>query len=432
MTPSTIARFGALILSSVLVLAACGSATPSPSPSASSTPTEAPSVAPSTEPSASASSGGDVDAIYDQIEAQVLELRGLPPVDVQRETIDEATLAAQTTADFDEDNPADYVAANERLYKALGLLEESQSLRQLFLDLIASQVAGFYRPDTKTLSVVSRSGEINGADKVTFAHEYDHALQDANFDVFGDPEALRDQTDEALARAALTEGDATLLMSLWLIANLSPDEIQDVLAAGQDPESTAVLERTPAILTEGLLFPYNTGLAFVQPIQLNGGWDAINALYDRLPASTEQVIHPEKYQANERPVAVELPEDLAAEMGEGWTEALQDTWGEFQTGVWLRESGVAAQESLGAAAGWGGDLLAVLEGPDDRWAVALSTVWDDEAEAADFARSAQTAVDGLTDPATLVADGDREVVILIASDDDALTGLDRILGSTGA
>jgi hypothetical protein len=433
MTPSTIARFGALILSSVLVLAACGAATPTPSPSASS----APSATPSTAPSASAQPNGsaaadDVDAIYDAIEAQVLELRGLPPVDVKRETIDAATLAAQTTADFDQDNPADYVAANERLYKALGLLEADQSLRQLFLDLIASQVAGFYRPDTKTLSVVSRSGEINGADKVTFAHEYDHALQDANFDVFADPEALRDQSDEALARAALTEGDATLLMSLWLIANLDPAEIQDVLAAGQDPESTAVLERTPAILTEGLLFPYNTGLAFVQPFQLDGGWEAIDALYDRLPASTEQVIHPEKYQADERPIAVELPADLATQMGEGWTEALQDTWGEFQTGVWLRESGVPADESLGAAAGWGGDRLAVLEGPDERWAVALSTVWDDEAEAAAFATSAQTAVDSLTDPATLVADGDREVVILIASDDEALTELDRILGSTGA
>ena len=431
MTPSTLARFGALIISTLLVVAACGSSTPSATPSPSAT--SAPSVAPSTsvDPSASAPAAGDIDAIYDAIEAQVLELRGLQPVDVARETIDEATLAAQSTENFDRDNPAEYVAANERLYQALDLLEEDQSLRDLFLDLIASQVAGYYRPDTKTLYVVSRSGAVNGADKVTFAHEYDHALQDANFDVFGDPEALRDQSDEALARATLYEGDATLLMSQWLLPNLTQAEIQDVLAAGQDPESTAVLERTPAILSESLLFPYNTGLAFVQPIQLDGGWAAVDALYDRLPASTEQVMHPEKYAADERPIPVDIADDLATELGEGWSEALRDTWGEFQTGVWLREAGVPPADALAAAAGWGGDRLVVLEGPDDRWAVVIETVWDDDAEAAAFAQSAQTAVNSLSNPAELVADGDAEVTILVASDDETLVDLDRILGATG-
>ena len=192
---------------------------------------------------------------------------------------------------------------------------------------------------------MSRSGTVNGADKITFAHEYDHALQDANFDVFQDPEALRDQTDEALARAALYEGDATLLMSLWAIPNLTPEELQEVVAAGNDPEANEILAATPPILTESLLFPYNAGLAFIQPKQLGGGWAAVDELYGRLPASTEQVIHPEKYDADEAPIAVTLPTDLAAGMGDGWTVALEDTWGEFQTGIWLREAGVPVAEA---------------------------------------------------------------------------------------
>lgn len=428
------ARAAALLMGVALAAAACGATTPpstagtsSPSPSSAAS-TQSASASASVAPSAS---GGAGDAVFDVIESQVVALRGLPPVDVARETIDKAALIELSTADFDKDNPADYVAANERLYKALGLMDEDASLKGLFLDLIGSQVAGFYRPDDKKLYVVSRSGTVNGADKITFAHEYDHALQDANFDIFKDPEALRDQTDQALARAAVFEGDATLLMTLWAFPNLTPAELQDAIVAGSDPESAAILAQTPAILTEGLLFPYNTGVLFVQPIQATGGWAAVDDVYGRLPVSTEQVMHPEKYQAGERPVVVTLPTDLAATLGSGWSVAFQDTWGEFQTGVWLRASGVAAAEANAAAAGWGGDRLAVLNGPDGAWAVAILSTWDSDAEASEFLDSAQVAVNGLGSPADVSAKGDRDVTILIASDDPILLELDKVFGDTG-
>jgi hypothetical protein len=421
----TTARFGALAIATLLVAAACGDAAPTASPSAAPSATAAPTA--TTAPSSS-TGAADVDAIYDAIEAQVIELRGLEPADVQRETIDAAALAERTSADFDADNPVEYVEANERVYQALGLLEADQSLRDLYLDLIESQVAGFYRPDEKTLYVVSRSGTVNGADKITFAHEYDHALQDANFDIFEDPEALRDQTDEALARAALYEGDATLLMSLWAIPNLTPAELQEVILAGQDPEAQAVLARTPAILTETLLFPYNTGLAFIQPRQLGGGWAAVDEVYARPPASTEQVIHPEKYDANEAPIAVTLPTDLAAGMGDGWTLALEDTWGEFQTATWLQTSGVDADVAADAAAGWGGDRLAMLMGPDDAWALALQTVWDSGADAEAFETAAGTALTAAGGPAQVVSGDETTRWVLVGSDDDALNALASATG----
>ncbi len=432
MTRLTPLRLTTLSIVAVLVLAACGSATPSATPSGAPPASLAPTA--TAGPSASSAPSGDaeVDALYDAIEAQVLALRGLEPATVARETIDEERLKELSASDFDTDNPAEYVAANERLYKALGLLEEDASLRDVYLELIGSQVAGFYRPDDKKLYVVSRSGAVNGADKITFAHEYDHALQDANFDVFGDPEALRDKSDEALARAALYEGDATMLMSLWAIPNLTPAEFQEVLAAGTDPESTAILERTPPILSETLLFPYNAGVAFLQPIQMTGGWDAVDAIYTDLPKSTEQILHPEKYTAKEAPLVVDLPDDLATRMGEGWTQALEDTWGEFQTGVWFRQRGVPAAEATSAAAGWGGDRLAVLQGPDGAWAVVLSTTWDTAADADEFAAAAQTAVGDLGHPAIVTPNGDTNVLVTIASDDAALSALGTAVLGAGA
>ena len=357
-----------------------------------------------------------MDAVYDAIEAQVVEMRDLPAVEVQREIIDAEALKAFNTRTFDEDNPPEYIAANERLYKALGLLPPDQSLKQLYLDLIDSQVAGFYRPDDKTLYVVSRTGTIGGADKITFAHEYDHALQDAAFPVFKDMKELLDETDRALARAAVYEGDATWLMFQWGSANLTPEEFAAAQAAGADPESLAVLARTPAILVEGLLFPYTAG-----------GWAAVDALYDDLPRSTEQVLHPDKFRAGEEPVAVELPATLAAEMGAGWTEAIQDTFGEFQLGVWLRQSGITASDASAAAAGWGGDRLAVLHGPDEAWAVVMRSTWDTDQDAGVFRQAAADAVTDGSNAGTVIADG-RDITVIFASSDDIL---DRAVVAAG-
>lgn len=420
MTSPFDARRLALVATVALIVSACGPAVPSGSPTASpSSPTSAPpSVSPTTSPTPSASAtplpSGAADAIFDAIEGQVVAVRGLPATEVKRHTIGAAELKTLNEKSFDEDNPPAYIAASERLYKAFGLMPESASLRDTFLALIDSQVAGFYRPEDKTLYVVSRSGAINGADKITFAHEYDHALQDANFTVFKDQKTLLDQSDQALARAAVYEGDATLLMSLWGQANLTPEEWADVQAAGTDPESTAILAKTPPILVQSLLFPYTAGPSFLLPDQMSGGWKAVDALYGNMPRSTEQILHPDKYKAAEQPVAVKLPKTLAADMGKGWSEAIQDTFGEFQIGVWLRESGSGSRDATDAAAGWGGDRLAVLEGLNGAWAVIMRSTWDTADDAVAFGTAATDAVSKGANAGKVVTKG-KNVTVVFAS-----------------
>ena len=428
----------ALPLVFVFAAAACGGNTaPSASPSATSAPsaTAAPSAAAPASPGASSSAAAtDEDALYDAIEAQVVAIRGLKPIDVARQTIDAAELKTINEQGFDEDNPPEYVAANERLYKALGLLAEDQSLRTLFLALIDSQVAGFYRPDEDKLYVVSRSGAINGADKITFAHEYDHALQDSNFPgVFAEQKELLDQSDQAMARAAIYEGDATILMSLWALSgNLTPAELQDVVAAGSDPEANEILAATPAILRESLLFPYDAGVAFLTPIHGSGDWAGVDAVYDALPESTEQVLHPEKYTAKEAPIKVEIPDTLAGDLGSGWSVALQDTFGEFQTKTWLTQMGVAPADATAAAAGWGGDRLAVLDGPGDTWGLVMRTAWDTEADAEAFETAATTATGKAGGPGgVFIGEGGTTRWVVIGSDDATTDKLTGVLGLAG-
>lgn len=422
----------ALIGVLALVALGCATTVPSVSPAPTASPPPSPTVSAPPSVSPSPASSAAIDSIYDAIEDQVARIRGLDAKRaVARQTIDEAELRTMITALFDEETPPEYVAANERLYKALGLIPADADLRELSLDLLSGGVAGFYRNDQDKLYIVSKTGLPGVIERITFAHEYDHALQDQNTTVFTDQDGILDQTDRILARQAIYEGDATLLMTFWAVQNFNAQDAAELLALGSDPAQQALLNRMPAILEDTLLFPYKTGSAYVQAAQLRGGWPAVNDFYDRMPESTEQILHPDAYQANEAPIAVDLPDDLADQLGTGWSVPLEDTFGEFQLGIWLRENGILPTAATAAAAGWGGDRLAVVEGPNGAWGMVLETTWDSGTDATEFQDAAQTAVNGLSNPGRISAPAGKGVTILIASDEATLLVLDVIFGATG-
>lgn len=377
----------------------------------------------------------------DRTVSEVAELRGLDEITpVRTEVLDQAALDAFVEAQFEKETPADELAAQEGLFERLGFLEPGAGLRALYVDLLTSQVLGFYDTEDETFRVVARSDGIGGLEKVTMSHELTHALQDQHFDLDKLlPPDLKEESDLVLARQALAEGDATLLMTQWTIGHLSPDELLEVVAAASDPEQQAILARTPAILAEPLQFPYVQGLAFVSAAWSDSGWAAVDRLYADPPDSTEQVLHPDKFAAREEPDEVALPADLAARMGSGWSVDTSDTFGEYVVSLWLREagSGVASADADAAAAGWGGDRLAYLAGPGGADAVVWRTTWDSASDADQFAGAAGTLIgDGIGDePAagTVVRVSATEVTVLLASDGATLDAATAAagLGSPG-
>jgi len=430
--------FHSLAVLLALVIA-CNSPAPSgsstaPSPSAA-TPSQtatAPSNAPSTSPGASGSGG--VDASYRQIEEQVIGIRGLQPKNpVNPVLLDDAGLKDVTRKDFEKSNPPDLVAANDRVFKAFGLIGEDQSLKDLYLELLGSAVAGLYSPDTKKLYVVSRQGTVGVVQRSTFAHEFTHALQDQNFSLDSLKLDERGQSDRSFARLSLIEGDATLAQTEWTFKFLTSAELQQLLTESASDPSNALLAKVPRILRETLLFPYTTGLLFVQRIQTSAGWPAVNQAYADPPASTEQIIHPEKYDAHEAPLPADIPADLASRLGAGWASKLVDTVGEFQLRVWLaRNEQLGAGGADKAAAGWGGDRVELMQGPGGSWVVVLHTLWDSPAEAAEFEAAAAPNVESLAHPAKLLPGAaGAERWIVIASDDATLARAASTLGLAG-
>jgi hypothetical protein len=410
-----------------VIAAACGTTNPSTSPSPSpSTPPSA-TAAPS---SASPSASGDA-AVYAQINEQVRTIRGLEEKTPVVPTIVSPEEMTQVLKDsFSEDYPPEQVAADEQLYHGLGLLPKDDKLADLYIDLLSSQVAGLYDPIKKKLYVVSKAGGIGPVEEVYYSHEYDHALQDQAFDLAKMQDGLDDKTDEALARQSLVEGDAYLTMSYWLQQNLTPEEIGQVIQASQDPEAQQALNRIPPIVQAQITFSALQGTQFVTTVQLGGGWEAVDAGFSDPPKSTEQILHPEKYAAREAPTAVKLPADLAKRMGSGWSSVLEDTMGEHQTAIWLGSPSVAA--ATDAAAGWGGDRIAYLSGPNDSWAIAWHTAWDTKDDAAEFDVTAKTAVDKAGGPGqVLPGEGGTTRWVVIGSDDAALQKVANVLGLAG-
>jgi hypothetical protein len=441
-----------------LLVAGCGSQTPTPtpsaaasaSPSAEASPAPTDSAAPSASPSAEAAADCDPGqtsaespapdtndpnaSLYAEIEAQVTQLRGITATKpVERGVFDKPGLCAYITSAFEKDNPAQLVNDTEALFKALALMPQDESLRDLYIELLTSQVAGLYDDETKKMYVVTSTGEIGPAEKITYAHEYTHALQDQQFtlrDLMGD---AKDQGDRALARSTLVEGDATLLMSLWAQQHMTPQELTEA-ATAVDPAGEAILARMPAILKDALLFPYTSGLTMtLGAFQQAGGYNGVDGLFANPPDTTEQVMHPEKLAAREPAVPVAFPDDFAGSLGEGWTIALQDTLGEFQLQTLLSDAAQSADANT-AATGWGGDRVAWVTGPDGANAAVLDTRWDTDADAAEFAAALGDYVAKLEAAgrsASILTPAPDRVVVISANDADSLGKVANALGLAG-
>lgn len=396
----------------------------SPSP----VPSLAPSPSPGSSPSPSASptplTAGQIDALVTQIEERMVQLRELDArAPVASKLVTTVGATGLLTADFRTHNPGPVLADQALLYRALGLLGPSDDLGAIFERFLSTQVLGFYRTEDESLYVISDQA-FGPLQELTTAHEYTHALQDQHFGLDALIPEGHDQGDLDLARHALIEGDATLAMTQWAVAELTPDELADLLSAMADPAAQQVLAELPPIVRETAEFPYAQGLAFVQRAWQAGGWASVDQLWRQPPATSEQILHPEKYDGGEQAIRVALPKGLAAGLGAGWKLALQDTQGELVIRIWL-ETAVPADTAATAAQGWGGDRIGLYRGPNDAWAVVWLTRWDSAADSREFEAAARSAAAKLG-PAS-VKSGPAGVTVAVASDAAVLDRLTPLL-----
>ena len=395
------------------------SASASPSAPASATPTgsvEAPTPGPTVAP--------DLASQIDAVTAQVPPIRELQPMrDVPYELVTRDQFQQDLLNSAFEDTTPEQQAAEERALKRLGLLPADADLNSLLAELYGAQVAAYYRPETGRFYIIQRDSPFGPADKVAVAHEYTHALQDQHFDLEGTRIKDNSAGDAILAQLAVIEGDAVLTSQDWLIANLSlAEQVQLVNDAFAEIDQ-GQLQGMPLILRRQLEFPYTEGFLFTRDVYAAGGFDAVDQVIQTPPASTEQILHAQKFFDQEAPVAVDVA-DLLGTLGNGWYQSYEQTMGELNIQV-LAGGGEAPAVNIPGfptdwphqeiAAGWGGDRLRMYENTDGHWVIEWHTAWDSAQDQTEF-EARMTELAGTFAGVSHVADG----WVLIASDQATL------------
>jgi hypothetical protein len=351
--------------------------------SAAPTPTTTRAAPTTTRPPAAAPRA---PAAVRAVQSDIAELRGLRfrrQVPVTIEPPDK--LARRLLRTLDEETDEARKAREGRALAVLGELPPGTDLPRLLRRIQAESVLGYYlpgRPPKGRLFVRSSRG-LDPYARIILAHELTHAVTDQHFDLTRSDRlaAAVGRDDEETAYAAVAEGDATLVMQRYLRERLTAAEqaAAGLAAAG---DRTPRRDAAPAAIREAMLFPYQDGFRFVFRLYQAGGWAAVNRAYRDPPTSTEQILHPDRYLGRrDRPQQVTVP-DVSARLGAGWGRGTVIGFGELDARL-LLGTRLPQSTTEAAAAGWDGGRLRTFERAG-RTALALRTVWDSTAEAAEF------------------------------------------------
>ena len=273
------------------------------------------------------------------------------------------------------------VAATSRLLSRLGVIEAGADLRALLASFLKGSIAANYDPETKKVSFlpgIPRTLQL-------MIHELTHALDDQLFDMSAQIKSWDGSFDRALAYGALAEGDAQSIEMRFATGGAIVGQPLDQLRIQAEAVGDSILKQqfggTPPALVLAFKSQYTEGLVFAEAVRRtekrNG---AMDAAFKAPPASTEQVLHPEKFLAGEDPpVGLVLPASTAA----GAKTLVTTTMGELGIRIVLISRGMAAKDAAAAAAGWGGDTAALVSFPAGE-ALLWTTTWDTEADATAF------------------------------------------------
>ncbi|MEL6543786.1 MAG: hypothetical protein AAFQ82_04115, partial [Myxococcota bacterium] len=166
---------------------------------------------------------------YDRLLPSIrgLEFKSVTPAEV----IVRSELKKRLSQTVGEDDSAELVFF-DRALKALGVLPEVMSLEPLMLSMLEGEVAGYYDPERKQITLVDGTGEPKKKEPRSFwakmlagdapegfdaennrgviAHELTHALTDQHYDLKKLQAQRRGHDDASMAIDAVIEGDAMI------------------------------------------------------------------------------------------------------------------------------------------------------------------------------------------------------------------------------
>lgn len=294
---------------------------------------------------------------------QVVRLRHLAlEAPLKTQIVNRDALVRRALEELDVGFPAAVAAATSDIFYALGLVNSSFDYRRETAALLGHELGGLYVGRDRTLYV--DAGLHGDEGRAALAHEIVHAIQDQHFGLDRFAAWHDDATDVESAAHAFAEGEATSVMFDAILErsgktalDIADDEIIEDIGSGESTNDAT----QPGVLARSLVAPYVDGTLFVHRLRRAGGWAAVNSVWSRLPESTEQLLHADKWASREAPesVPIPLPADATSRV------LYHDVLGEQGVRIVVAEWNTPTESAL-AASDWSGDRIAVFADGDQR------------------------------------------------------------------
>ncbi len=318
----------------------------------------------------------DLEQLGRTLSARLEELRGLrlkKPL----------TLRPGTRKEY-----AQYVLSNARRVYGGDLAPAGEALKvlglipaRLRLDLALTAQAGFgtkvFAQGTELCLLDAAAGD------EWILNKMDLALVDQHF-----APAVAATYDAQMALAALRMGDAEVVKHLiWGAGRIPGDAARKSAAdaaAWERGESRLASAVAPRLFVRTGDFAWRRGAAFALDVfTRGGGLRALDDAWARPPSGTEQVLHPDKYFADERPVLLDLAPLEAFLKPQGRSPAWASTLGELGLALVL-ETHFPGEDLTKVSEGWAGDSLVLFTADGAAPLLAWATEWDTEEDAVEF------------------------------------------------
>ncbi|MFD2110275.1 DUF6782 family putative metallopeptidase [Thiorhodococcus fuscus] len=316
---------------------------------------------------------------------------------------------------------AEEVDGQIALFRTLGLIPADFALAARDRMSPLTDIAGVYDPSGKHVLLVKGASGDELAQ--TLIHELVHAAQDQAIGLTAYQERHPGTLDATLAATALLEGQAQAVQVLQMLQSQMPDDAETYLAEILSEPVELVPTPGERFLGELSVVPYAAGALFVLQRYQDGQERDFAAMFDRVPTTTEQILHRDKFVAGEEPEQSPLVGKAdAIAKALGGQVLYQTRLGELVIASLIAQGD--EESASRAAAGWNGDWAVVIQTRDGANIALLDTLWDSAEDAADVVAvlnapvPAETMRDAPPRPRIL---HDTKRVLLIAGPDDVVT-----------
>ncbi len=333
----------------------------------------------------SASETGAFDRI-DTLSKELQEIMRMAlPRPVRARSISKARFLSLFEERMREQQDPRELHGEEQFLRLFGLIPDDFDYHKTVLDLMSEQAWALYDFRQRTLYLADWAPV--EAREFAIVHELVHAIDDQNFNLRKFFEGAR-RSEEQLARLAVVEGQASWVMTEWVMRQSERSlegnrllAITTATATRFEAEQFPVYESTPLYFREVLIFPYTDGLLFQHEMIERFGIDGLKRVFRQPPRNTQQILQPDLYIAGDVPTPPDVPQ---VPLPRRFKRIYEGTFGQLDHRI-LLEHHLGTTDRKDLLDKWRGGVFEVFE--DKRTgdaALKYAVRWSDPEAASEF------------------------------------------------